>query len=382
MAKLKRPVVNLLIALVSVALALLICEFNSRVVLNPADYLSVERVRNDILGQVPTASSGFDGWGFRNPRVPKTADIVAVGDSHTYGNTARMEDSWPYALGRLTGQSVYNLGMGGYGPNQFYYLLQTKALRLKPQVVVCDLYMGDAFDDAFRVTYELDHWAYLRRLPGVKLEFEMGDTQGPPPTWNRRMRQWLSQHSVVYQILFHASFLGRLQGDVQITDAHKSDPLITTLSVPDKNVLEAFHPKYYLTGLDQEKQSVREGMRITFELFKQMNELCHQNHVRFVVVVIPTKEMVFADYLEHRPNLPLSDELDELIANERVALGKTFQFFTDSNISYVDTLPALKASAQDAIYARSASDMHPNKSGYRVIAQAVFDALKEGQGRN
>ena len=29
-----------------------------------------------------------------------------------------MDDSWPYVLGRLTGRQVYNMGFGGYGPNQ------------------------------------------------------------------------------------------------------------------------------------------------------------------------------------------------------------------------------------------------------------------------
>ena len=66
-------------------------------------------VRDDILGGVPSAdaaASGFDRWGFRNHDVPERSDIVAIGDSHTYGNTATMEDSWPYVLGRLSGRQV------------------------------------------------------------------------------------------------------------------------------------------------------------------------------------------------------------------------------------------------------------------------------------
>src|SRR5580700_1175979 len=144
-------IANLALLAVSAGIGLLLCEFVSRLILNPADYLSVELVQNDILGAVlpSSAAKGFDKWGFRNREVPITSDIVAIGDSHTYGNTATMEESWPKVLERLTGRHVYNMGMGGYGPNQYFYLLKDRALRLKPRAIICGLYMGDDFENAF-----------------------------------------------------------------------------------------------------------------------------------------------------------------------------------------------------------------------------------------
>jgi hypothetical protein len=56
----------------------------------------------------------------------------------------------------------------------------------------------------------------------------------------------------------------------------------------------------------------------------------------------------------------------------------TFKFFADAQIDFVDTLPALKKSVGHEIYAHSASDMHPSKNGYKVIAEAIFqDSLLE-----
>ena len=132
-----------------------------------------------------------------------------------------------------------------------------------------------------------------------------------------------------------------------------------------------------LTRIDQQSPNVREGMRITFELLKEMNELCKRNNIQFVVVVIPAKEMVFASYFQSNASLPLSDVVNQLLANEGLAREKTFRFLTDSNIPYVDALPALTASAADELYARTANDIHPNKNGYRVIAQAVAQRLKQ-----
>jgi hypothetical protein len=379
--KLKKVLINLGVIVVSVAVGLLFCEFGSRLVLNPADYLNVGMVRDPVFGAVPspTARGGFDALGFRNRAVPKTADIVAIGDSQTYGNTATMDDSWPYALGRLLDRHVYNMGLGGYGPNQYFELLKTKALSLKPRMVICGLSVTDDFDNAFHLTYGLDYWAYLRVLPGVKVDFDTWDTADEPaPSWQKKRRVWLSQHSVLYQLVFHTGLGNRVKGELQIRNAAELYPgSATSLIIPEKHIEEAFQPTANLHGLDQGRESVREGMRITFELLKEMNETCQRNHIQFVVVVIPTKEMVFSQYLEHNSKIALADVVDKLLVNERVALDQTFKFLTDANIISVDPLPLLQKSVGQGLFARSAGDMHPNKNGYEIIAEAVAERLKQ-----
>lgn len=380
LVKIKKVLINFGLLGLAIGIGLFVCEFAARLFLNPSDFLRLEVVHDDILGGVPSPSAmtGFDKWGFRNRQVPDTADIVAVGDSHTYGNTARMVDSWPYVLGRLTGERVYNMGLGGYGPNQYFYLSKSKALSLKPKVLMWGLYMGDDFENAFTITYGLDYWAKLRQLPDQKVEANIWESPEGDPSWTKGIRVWLSRHSLLYQLVFHTGFGGRLKGEVQIRNAAQLYPgSDTALIIPEKNILEAFRPKAVLFGLNQEDPHVREGMRITFELLKEMHEICQRDHVQFLVVVIPTKEMVFSDYLEHNPKLPLSDVLDRLLTSERSAREQLFGFMTDAKISYADALPALKKSVEQGLYASSAGDMHPNKNGYRVIGEAVADRLKQ-----
>ena len=377
--KIRKYFTNFCVLLLSVGFSLLLAEFAARRVLNPSDYLGVGLVSDEVLGAVPskTAKAGFDDWGFRNREVPKTAEIVAVGDSHTFGNTARMDESWPYVFGQLTGKPVYNMGMGGYGPNQYFYLSTTKALSLKPRTIVWGLYMGDDFENAYTITYGLDHWAYLRGHAAEKADFNIWE-QHPSAGWFKNARVWLSEHSIIYQLLFHGAWGGRVQGEMQIKNAAQLYPgEATSLSVPEKHILEAFRPKSMLVRLDQQSPPVLEGMRITFELLKQMNDLCRQNHIQFMVVVVPIKEEVFSEYLEHNSKVPMNEVLDSLMVNDRLAREKTFKFLNDAGIPYADPLRALKNAADRELYARTAADMHPGKNGYKVIAESAFEAYKK-----
>jgi hypothetical protein len=382
---LKRTLANCCLVLGAISISLLLCEWGARLILNPADYLRVKMVSDPVLGRAPspTANGGFDALGFRNRSVPKTADIIAIGDSQTYGNAATMENSWPYVLGRLSGRRVYNMALGGYGPNQYLQLLKTKALPLKPKMVICGLSVTDDFDNAYQLTYGLEYWAYLRALPGVKIDFDVWDTGAdPPPSLQKKLRDWLSQHSLVYQLVVHTGLGDRLKGDFQITHAAELYPgQATSLIIPDQHIAEAFQPTVNLRGLDQDRESVREGMRITFELLKQMDQICRENHIQFVVVVIPTKEMVFSQFLENNSKIALSGIVQKLLVNETVALQKTFRFLSDEKIPYVDPLPAMQKAVGQGLFAKSGVDMHPNKNGYRVIAEAVAERLKEPEAQ-
>jgi hypothetical protein len=377
MMKLKRAGANGLILLVSVSFAVILCEAGSRMILNPADYLSPKSIKDHVLGiTIAPHSSGFDEWGFRNRRVPSTADVVAIGDSHTFGNTAAMKDSWPSVVANVTGREVYNLGLGGYGPNQYYHLLTTKAFKLHPKWVVCALYMGDDFENAFSITYGLDYWSPLRN---GRWDHVDADIWGGSETfvWGGSVRNWLSENSMIYRIIFHGPLLAMVKENVRFRQVSlNSDPYTTALIVQDKNIREAFRPIGLANRLDQTSPQIREGMRITFHLLKEMDNACKQEGCRLLVVTIPTKETVFSEYLEKNAELHLHEVLERLITNERTAGNTLVEFLAGAGIAHLDTLPALKLSIGNQLYAQTTRDMHPGRNGYRVIGEAVAEYLK------
>ena len=268
------------------------------------------------------------------------------------------------------------MGFGGYGPNQYAHLFEAKALKLHPKTVVVGLYMGDDFENAFLITYGLEHWAKLRALAPGEVKYDIWQPEDESG-FAKGLRVWLSRHSVIYKLVFHGPLAAMVQGQVQIANAAEIYDEATVLNIPEKNITEAFLPTGIAKRLNQEDPSVQEGMRITFLLLKEMNEKCRAAGCELMVTVIPTKEMVFAEYFAQSPKVPLAELVAGLLRNETIAREKVFGFLKQEGIPAIDTLPALRAGVSNQLYARTAADMHPGANGYRVIATAVADALKQ-----
>jgi hypothetical protein len=155
--------------------------------------------------------------------------------------------------------------------------------------------------------------------------------------------------------------------------ARRADASTTSLIVPGEGIEEAFRPVGIRDRLDQRSPAVREGMRITFALLGQMAATCREHDCRLLVVLIPTKETVFAEFFERDSRVPLGDVVSDLVVQEAQARERLVEFLDHAGIAHVDALPALRRRVADRLYTRSDADMHPNKSGYRIIGEVVSD---------
>jgi hypothetical protein len=153
------------------------------------------------------------------------------------------------------------------------------------------------------------------------------------------------------------------------------DPAATALVVEKSKIREAFRPVGIANRLDQSSPPVVEGMRVTFQLLKKMDAACRAQGCRFAVVIIPTKETVFADYFRDQPQIHLHESVQKIIANEQVARNKLMAFLDSVQIAYVDTLPSLQRHAGEQLYASTTEDMHPGKNGYRIMGDTVAEFI-------
>jgi hypothetical protein len=222
-------------------------------------------------------SVGHDANGFRNPTVPSQVDVVAIGDSQTWGVNVNAVDAWPQQLARLSGRSVYNMAVGGYGPDQ-YMVLSEQAQLLKPKTIIVGLYLGNDLYDAYASAYHLNGFEDLRSNENnnelaqdqiLKLSNALADEQqqfhytygrNSPLTWG----VWLREHTAIGRLLNRTSlWQGASDIDYEIDKAWVRAHPDHGLVCEDDQIRTVFTPAYRLTGLDLNDVRVAEGLRIT-----------------------------------------------------------------------------------------------------------------------
>lgn len=366
---------NFLVAAISFLVGLLIIEGLTRLIYDPINFFKPELIQDPILRhKLAPDSGGHDEWGYRNKEVPDSVRVVAIGDSQTYGASADSEDSWPHQLGKLLEGTVYNLALGGYGPVQYAYMLENQGLKLKPKTVIAGFYLGNDLYDAYFMAYRQEYWKSLR---DTSIEHTLQDTSKlydvsfSAPASSFSIRKWLADNSMVYNIVFIHSFIGDYIRGQRNADKVQDDQSLTMLKDDTANISATFTPAMRLYALDLKDPKIKEGLRISLNRLQRMDSICKSKGIDFQVLIIPTKETVYAPYLEKNEQLRNYNIVRELLENEREATDITKKFFEYNGIKYIEVTEILRASIKDDIYPND-SDGHPNKKGYKLIAQRVL----------
>lgn len=376
----KKPLVLGVASLFGLGLA----EGLSRLLFDPLDYLQPEIVQDDTLGhRIEPGSAGHDAWGYRNPAVPERVEIVAIGDSQTYGVAASADASWPAWLDRIRSEDVYNLALGGYGPVQYGHLLERHALELEPSTVIVGVYFGNDFLDAWYMAYAHEPWVGLRQpeLIGsfaAEVEAMRRRKQVREQRLWGRVRAWFAKNSVVYRKL-DFSPIGQWLHTAPRIVAQDGDPDHVWQEV--NGTIVEFRPQQRLSAVDLDDPKIREGLRITELMLARMHARCVETGIRFVTTLIPTKERVFGDFLARNPDAAVREVVEEQLAHEDRARAALLSFLVERGIEVVDLLPALRAVAGEARIYPLHTEGHPNLHGYRLIAETLSSHLAADAGR-
>jgi hypothetical protein len=336
-----------------------------------------------------------DTRGFRNSRAVDSANVVTLGDSHTYGLGVAREENWPSLVGKE--RPAYNMGFGGWGPGQAYLELKP-ALALHPSLVIFGLYFGNDFIDAYEVvskreelrrflpTALVDTTAALERSGPIADRAERLFSLGGNPAQQRptgsvwSLRRYFSEHSMLYGLVRAVrNALGHgdappalLSRDLDQALARVSEDQRRSIMVYRGSEWKALlTPAYRNLVLDDRDPRIRAGVEATEAILAAMDTLCRAQGSRFVVVLLPTKESVFA------PRIPGADRtasLDSLVRNEAKVRSEIDTSLAHLHIEYLDVLPALQASTQQPYFPDA--DGHPNQAGHRAIARAVLGRIQ------
>lgn len=364
---------KLILTLISVVFGLLLAEGVARIFLDPVDYLKPRKIEDEILGfKLGPNSGGHDSWGYRNKSVPGRADIVAIGDSHTYGISAKASETWPSFLEKISGGKTYNLSLPGYGPVEYYYLLKNKAFDLDPSVVVVGLYFGNDLLDTYKSVYNNQYWKHLRRA-GFQSDEIVKNKEVDVDKFSYKLRHFLPGNSVVYRIISSSVIGDELR---QLRRIYQGEDIIM-FEQKQYNIQTGFMPSVRLKALNLELAHVREGLRISLDLIDKMNMICKEKNTEFLVVLIPTKESVYSDFIGNNSSLPNSETIDELLTNESQVRKLAINHLTKNNIDFVSVVDALRGRTRYEQLYPTNFGTHSNKNGYRLIAADISQYLFE-----
>ena len=349
-----------------------------------------------------------DDRGFRNRSTLSRAGVVALGDSHTYGTSVIAEEAWPTLLSGELGVDVYNMGIGGYGAAHGNENLAT-ALQLEPDLVIFGLYFGNDFRDDFRFaetngllgefvsvdaiaeieereskqTIE-EEIGFMFRAPGAERQ---GDGDQSPSRADKdaerpgALRKWISDHSKIYGLLRNLKNQIGSESDVSALLARDFDEARKKLTERERRFVSVYDgpvwktiltSPYRLRTLDAADPRVTAGIEVSKSKLAQMRDRAREGGVRFLVLLLPTKEYVFWPKVEEPDD---HRSLADLVRNEERARAELIAFMTDRRIDFVDPAGELRQSEHQPYFPDG--DGHPNALGHGIIAEKVLGFVRE-----
>ncbi len=363
-------------------------------------------IPDDILGL--TGNPGYpdhDRRGFRNPVALDRADIVALGDSQTYGLGVRSDETWPALTGKLLGKSHYNMALSSFGATHGEVNLDI-ALSLRPETIVFALYFGNDFYDDFAFMLrngwmdkyvspdrlkEIEKLESGRTIAGeldflfrrtVKLEDgKPGDAAAPDdPGVARGIIDWVSANSRIVGLVRTIRTLTRYIGKDNTLLANDFQTARQGLTEEQLRYVSAFEgeqwktiltSRYRLRVMADSDIRIRTGIEISKQAIGRLHARAAARGAGFVVLLVPTKEFVFlprvADPARHVG-------LVELGKTEQRLHREISDFLKAGNIAFVDATGTLRASAEQPY--NENGDGHLNRLGHRLLAEGLAEFLK------
>lgn len=328
------------------------------------------KVNHEILGWVMDSNMAeIDEHGFRNNTL-SSIDIVALGDSHTYGFNVSSDNSWPKLLARKLDKTVYNFGVGGYGILQYQYLLD-KSIELDPKVILLGLYLPNDLNDICRLVSTNQYWS--SRAKEFNINSSLCNESQKRKNISKKKRpsvsKWLKEKSATISIALeynsYFSTLRKIENN-EIRNAVVINDKKTKTIINHKRIKQ--HKKY----MDVNEPQIKMAYEVLKHIFLKANKNFETNNIRFGILFIPSKERVFYQYLMQRGyDLPI--EYKELVDNEDELKANITRFLSEAGIPSIDILQDMENALlkYENIYLPS-DNGHPIENGYQIYAENAF----------
>jgi len=283
---------------------------------NPRGYFDPD---NGVLAKINTL--GFRGPDVEEVKPPGTYRVLGLGDSFTFGEGVRDEDTFLRRLersfnGKGHGPTKYeflNTGVQGYNTRDEVLYFERLWLKLSPDAVLISFYLNDAYSDT----------AFLNKGEGLGVYLNA-------PEGLFRMVRSLDYAQHAYR------------------------------SYKVRQLLDEYYAKHYFVQAGQFFASEESGdsdWRDCEAALKRAVELCRVNHLPIGLVIFPELHK-----LRHYPFTAIH--------------AMVRQYAQSIGLPTLDLLDTYQGHDETALWVHP-TDHHPNETGHAMAAQAIEPFLEQ-----
>lgn len=268
--------------------------------------------------------------GFRGSPLQNPVWGIALGDSFTFGLGVEHDSTWVAQLAKLTRKEIVNLGVPGWGPQQYTRALERYGAPLKPKVVWYALYRNDLQDVLL-----FDQWSRK-------------------PPYGQRIQNFLGLHSIVYN--FFRSLVG------SVTPGAETIVLENSLK---------FNSKVLKHGLLTDRNSFNSAWSIMKREISLAIDYSHAINAIFVLLYLPSKEEVHWESIKRR-----GIDLGSFDHDIEMLRSHVLNFCKLREISCLDLTLGFRFKAAAGMKLYYSDDSHWNEAGNRLAADEIHRFIR------
>ncbi len=320
-----------------------------------------------------------DGDGFRNPPGLASPRIVLLGDSFVEGDLVNEPETIRARLAGETGAAVRNLGLSGYGPQQYVIAARRFGLPAHPEVVVVSLFEGNDLGDAeFFDQWRRSAMPWNDYVLDV-LRSQRGSVVVRPRLRLRTLDALAAIRSRLWGLLIPPPqvtapanpFDRRCGGDPEGPDCMRFDAGFL-----------------YRETRSAAEWSAERGWALTHDALRELRDACRARRARLLVVLVPSKESLYVPRITSSISPAAFDRFvsgaagvagpyfDRFLANHG-ALDRVIEpFLREEGIDVLNLRPVLARAEDEGRRPYYRLDMHWNARGHAEAARAIAARLR------
>ena len=367
---------SLVLVLVSILLCVGILELALRGLGYPIPAVGEQPKHAQLGFTMDAGREQLDDNGFRNaPGTP--VDIVAIGDSHTFGFGVQAQQSWPQQFADKIDQPVYNMGMGGYGILQ-YRVLTEMALQLGASKVVVGFFPENDLDNCALLVGS-EYWQQWAQENDISLES------------CRAYLDLKAHYQGIPTSVFNIALVSFWHHNISDLTQEQEG---RTCTLPSKVVQVEYgsqHQTAFRCGRLSEGNAEEEAiiaaadasmLEVMQVILDEMVAVAVENDMQMGFLIIPSKADILVRELGP-DHAVLKDVLQRRVKHKGLITNAILAVARENGIAVLSAQSALQFAMWDGaqIY-RSDTDWHPTEIGYAAYANAALSVWERMQRKN